>query len=220
MACSGRSTIARWRSHRFATHPAAGNRLVEIDRMLHFATELKQPFIFTAGASHRPEAAALLKKSDTRPAQRKLWPEKTRDADRTTWTACARRETRDKAASAAGATEGGVKSHSTGRPGAARNLQRREEGDRQRTLAKTLRALTPRPPKSSRSPTASAYREGEDRQSGGHAQEIFDVAQGRDGVRGWQKVQTGSRRLSHGRRGSATVDPVVKESAVNESVQQ
>ena len=40
------------------------NRLVEIDRMIHFAAELKQPTIlYGAREAYRPEAAELLKKS-------------------------------------------------------------------------------------------------------------------------------------------------------------
>src|ERR1039457_2332045 len=39
------------------------NRLVEIDRMLHLAADLKQPVIIYGGReTFRPEAAALLKK--------------------------------------------------------------------------------------------------------------------------------------------------------------
>ena len=52
------------------------NRLVEIDRMLRFAAELKQPLILYGGReAYRPEAAALLKKSGTPLLLSIRWPE-------------------------------------------------------------------------------------------------------------------------------------------------
>ena len=58
------------------------NRLVEIDRMLHFAAELKQPTIlYGAREAYRPEAAELLKKSGTPVLVSVRWPEPPRDAN-------------------------------------------------------------------------------------------------------------------------------------------
>ena len=57
-------------------------RLVELDRMLRFAAELKQPAILYGGHEcYRPEAAALLKKYDAPLLISLHWPEKARDAD-------------------------------------------------------------------------------------------------------------------------------------------
>ena len=78
------------------------NRLVEIDRMLRFAAELKQPTILYGGReTYRPEAAELLKKSGTPVLLSMRWPEKTRDADPDETDSFRTLETRDKAASAA-----------------------------------------------------------------------------------------------------------------------
>ena len=78
------------------------NRLVEIDRMLHFAPELKQPFILYGGReTYRPEAAALLKKANIPMLLSMKWPEKTRDADPDDVDSMRTLETRDKAPSAA-----------------------------------------------------------------------------------------------------------------------
>ena len=87
------------------------NRLVEIDRMLHFATELKQPFILYGGReTYRPEAAALLKKWNTPVLLSMKWPEKARDTDPDDVDSMRTLETRDKAASAAGVLQkAGVK---------------------------------------------------------------------------------------------------------------
>jgi len=75
------------------------NRLVEIDRMLRFAAELKQPTIIYGGReTFRPEAAALLKKSNTPLLLSMRWPEKSRDADPDETDSMRTLETRDKAA--------------------------------------------------------------------------------------------------------------------------
>lgn len=51
------------------------NRLVEIDRMIHFAAELKQPTIlYGAREAYRPEAAELLKKSGLPVLVSLRWP--------------------------------------------------------------------------------------------------------------------------------------------------
>lgn len=51
------------------------NRLVEIDRMIHFAAELKQPTIlYGAREAYRPEAAELLKKSGLAVLVSLRWP--------------------------------------------------------------------------------------------------------------------------------------------------
>jgi imidazolonepropionase-like amidohydrolase len=77
------------------------NRLVEIDRMLRFAAELKQPAILYGGReTFRPEAAALLKKYNTPVLLSIHWPEKPRDADPEDVESMRTLETRDKAASA------------------------------------------------------------------------------------------------------------------------
>src|SRR5260370_29200976 len=58
------------------------NRLVEIDRMLHLAADLKQPVIIYGGReTFRPEAAALLKKFNAPVLLSMRWPEASRDAD-------------------------------------------------------------------------------------------------------------------------------------------
>ena len=77
------------------------NRLVEIDRMLRFAAELKQPAILYGGReTFRPEAAALLKKFNTPVLLSMRWPEKPRDADPEDVESLRTLETRDKAAGA------------------------------------------------------------------------------------------------------------------------
>ena len=78
------------------------NRLVEIDRMLRFATELKQPFILYGGReTYRPEAAELLKKWKIPMLLSMKWPERARDADPDEVDSMRTLETREKAASAA-----------------------------------------------------------------------------------------------------------------------
>lgn len=77
------------------------NRLVEIDRMLHLAADLKQPFLLYGGReTFRPEAAALLKKYNQPILLSMKWPEATRDADPDELDSMRALETRDKAASA------------------------------------------------------------------------------------------------------------------------
>jgi Amidohydrolase family len=74
------------------------NRLVEIDRMLHLAADLKQPVILYGGReTFRPEAAALLKKYNTPILLSMKWPEATRDADPDEVDSMRTLETRDKA---------------------------------------------------------------------------------------------------------------------------
>ena len=75
------------------------NRLVEIDRMLHLAADLKQPVILYGGReTFRPEAAALLKKFNTPMLLSMKWPEAPRDADPDEVDSMRTLETRDKAA--------------------------------------------------------------------------------------------------------------------------
>ncbi len=77
------------------------NRMVEIDRMIHLAADLKQPYILYGGReTYRPEAAALLKKANIPMLLSIKWPEKTRDADPDDVDSMRTLETRDKAASA------------------------------------------------------------------------------------------------------------------------
>jgi hypothetical protein len=79
------------------------NRMVEIDRMLRLAADLKQPTILYGGReTYRPEAAALLKKSDTPLLLSMRWPEKARDVDPEDVESMRTLETRDKAALAPG----------------------------------------------------------------------------------------------------------------------
>jgi imidazolonepropionase-like amidohydrolase len=75
------------------------NRLVEIDRMLHLAADLKQPVIIYGGReTFRPEAAALLKKFNTPVLLSMRWPEAPRDADPDEPDSLRTLDTRDKAA--------------------------------------------------------------------------------------------------------------------------
>ena len=77
------------------------NRLVEMDRMLRLAAELKQPTILYGGReAFRPEAAELLKKYNTPLLLSMKWPEKARDTDPDEVDSTRTLETRDKAASA------------------------------------------------------------------------------------------------------------------------
>jgi imidazolonepropionase-like amidohydrolase len=77
------------------------NRMVEMDRMLRFAAELKQPAVLYGGReAFRPEAAALLKKFNAPVLLSMRWPEKPRDADPEDVESLRTLETRDKAASA------------------------------------------------------------------------------------------------------------------------
>ncbi|MBZ5625848.1 MAG: amidohydrolase family protein, partial [Acidobacteriia bacterium] len=77
------------------------NRLVEIDRMLRFAAELKQPAIlYGARESYRPEAVELLKKSGAPVLVSMRWPEPPRDANPEDVDSLQTLETRDQAASA------------------------------------------------------------------------------------------------------------------------
>jgi hypothetical protein len=87
------------------------NRMVEIDRMIKLAADLKQPFILYGGReTFRPEAAALLKKTGTAMLLSMRWPEKARDADPEETDSMRTLETRDKAAQAPAAlTKAGVK---------------------------------------------------------------------------------------------------------------
>ena len=58
------------------------NRLVEIDRMLRFAAELKQPVVIYGGReAYRPEAVELLKKMAAPVLVSMRWPEAPRDAN-------------------------------------------------------------------------------------------------------------------------------------------
>jgi imidazolonepropionase-like amidohydrolase len=77
------------------------NRMVEIDRMLRFAAELKQPAIlYGVREAYRPEAADLLKKSGAPVLVSMRWPEPQRDANPEDVDSFRALETRDKAASA------------------------------------------------------------------------------------------------------------------------
>jgi hypothetical protein len=77
------------------------NRLVELDRMLRFAAELKQPTIVYGGReAYRPEAAGLLKKYNAPILISLRWPEAPRDADPDEPDSFRTLEQRDKAPSA------------------------------------------------------------------------------------------------------------------------
>ena len=78
------------------------NRVVEIDRMIHLAAELKQPTVLYGGReSYRSEAAALLKKSNAPVLVSLKWPEASRDTDPDEMESMRTLETRDKAPSRA-----------------------------------------------------------------------------------------------------------------------
>ncbi len=77
------------------------NRLVEIDRMLRFAAELKQPVIlYGVRESYRPEAIEVIRKSGAPVLVGMHWPEAPRDANPEDVDSLRTLETRDKAASA------------------------------------------------------------------------------------------------------------------------
>jgi len=77
------------------------NRLVEIDRMLRFAAELKQrAILYGARECYRPEAADLLKKAGAPVLVSLSWPEAPRDANPEDVDSFRTLETRDKAPSA------------------------------------------------------------------------------------------------------------------------
>ena len=77
------------------------NRLVEIDRMLRFAAELKQPVIlYGMQEGFRPEAVELLKKAGVPALVSLKWPEAPRDPDPELVESLRTLQTRDQAASA------------------------------------------------------------------------------------------------------------------------
>jgi imidazolonepropionase-like amidohydrolase len=77
------------------------NRLVEIDRMLRFAAELKQrAILYGAREGYRPEAADLLKKAGAPVLVSLHWPEAARDANPEDVDSFRTLEARDKAPSA------------------------------------------------------------------------------------------------------------------------
>src|SRR5262249_44063674 len=79
------------------------NRMVEIDRMLRLAADLKQPTILYGGReTYRPEAAAPATKSHASLLLSLHWPEKARDTDPEEVDSMRTLETRDKAALAPG----------------------------------------------------------------------------------------------------------------------
>ncbi len=74
------------------------NRLVEIDRMLRFAAELKQPVVIYGGReAYRPEAVELLKKMAAPVLVSMRWPEAPRDANPEDTDSLRTLEQRDKA---------------------------------------------------------------------------------------------------------------------------
>jgi hypothetical protein len=77
------------------------NRLVEIDRMLRFAAELKQPVIlYGMQEGFRPEAVELLKKAGVPALVSLKWPEAPREPDPELVESLRTLQTRDQAASA------------------------------------------------------------------------------------------------------------------------
>ena len=123
------------------------NRLVEIDRMLHLAADLKQPVILYGGReTFRPEAAALLKKFNAPILLSMKWPEASRDADPDEPDSMRTLDTRDRAALAPAVLQkAGVKFafYSDGLD-AARDLQRAVKKALDNGLSRedALRALT------------------------------------------------------------------------------
>ena len=78
-----------------------GNRMVEMDRMLRFAAELKQPVILYGGReAYRPEAVELLKKMSATVLVSMRWPEAPPDANPEDVDSMHVLEQRDKAPSA------------------------------------------------------------------------------------------------------------------------
>jgi len=123
------------------------NRVVEMDRMLRLAADLKQPVILYGGReAYRPEAAALLQKFHAPILLSLRWPEAPRDADPDEPDSMRTLETRDKAAAGPAALEkAGVKFafYSDGLD-AARDLERavRKALDNGLSRDAALRALT------------------------------------------------------------------------------
>jgi Amidohydrolase family len=123
------------------------NRLVEIDRMLHLAADLKQPVIIYGGReTFRPEAAALLKKFNAPILLSMKWPEAARDGDPDEPDSMRTLDTRDRAAMAPAVLQkAGVKFafYSDGLD-AARDLQRAVKKALDNGLSRedALRALT------------------------------------------------------------------------------
>jgi hypothetical protein len=123
------------------------NRLVEIDRMLHLAADLKQPVIIYGGReTFRPEAAALLKKFNAPVLLSMKWPEAARDGDPDEPDSMRTLDTRDRAALAPAVLQkAGVKFafYSDGLD-AARDLQRAVKKALDNGLSRedALRALT------------------------------------------------------------------------------
>src|ERR1035437_7057189 len=123
------------------------NRLVEIDRMLRLAADLKQPVILYGGReTFRPEAAALLKKFNAPILLSMKWPEASRDADPDEPDSMRTLDTRDRAALAPAVLQkAGVKFafYSDGLD-AARDLQRaiKKALDNGLSREDALRALT------------------------------------------------------------------------------
>jgi len=87
------------------------NRVVEMDRMTRFATELKQPFIlYGMREGYRDEAAPILKKAGSAVLVSLKFPEKARDTDPDDVDSYRQLVTRDRApASAAALEKAGVK---------------------------------------------------------------------------------------------------------------
>jgi hypothetical protein len=123
------------------------NRVVEIDRMLRFAAELKQPAILYGGReAYRPEAVALLQKAGAPVLVSLHWPEPQRDPDPELVESLRTLQTRDQAAAAPGLLQkAGVKFafYSDG-VDAARDLQRdiKKAIDAGLSREDALRALT------------------------------------------------------------------------------
>jgi hypothetical protein len=123
------------------------NRMVEIDRMIKLAADLKQPYILYGGReTYRPEAAALLKRTGVAMLLSMRWPEKGRDTDPDEVDSMRTLETRDKAPQAPAAlTQAGVKwaFYSDGLD-APRDLQRavKKALDNGLTREDALKALT------------------------------------------------------------------------------
>ena len=176
------------------------NRLVEIDRMLHLAADLKQPVILYGGReTFRPEAAALLKKFNAPILLSMRWPEASRDADPDEVDSMRTLETRDKAALAPSVLAEGRRQirlllrRPRCRP---RPAARRQEGARQRTLPRRRparpHAFARRNLRRLQSPRL--HREGKDRQPRSHARRhLRRPHQSGNDSRGWPQVCSGAR---------------------------
>ena len=180
------------------------NRLVEIDRMLHLAADLKQPVILYGGReTFRPEAAALLKKFNTPILLSMRWPEASRDADPDEPDSMRTLETRDKRRRRARRSPESRRQVRLllRRPRSApRPAARRQEGPRQRPLPRR-RPARPHPlarRNLRRRQSPRLHRDRENRQPRRHPRRHLRRShQGGNDHRGWPQVRARARACAH-----------------------